>query len=804
MLIMKMPHRFLFALLLSLFFVLNIPAALAQPDKNITPVLKSAEALNNEQAFDAATANRSLNLLRNTVPSGKNGVKELQAAILTLSKFQQQAKKCVDINTTLLDSLNQRLTEITSIASTLQRPKDTALSEEQKYLNNKKEELSNQLSECRLFSLRAEEASTGLTQKLRDLVTTWLLYAHPNILENLNDIFNNISKSWRSFDREKFADESGLAFFEHEKIPLLLLPLFVILAVFYSNNRLKKKIIPLIGNTTEISFSRHIKQALIAILSSYLPVFAGTVVLAIFFSIFTHSLITPSYLALASYAFLIYLAYLSLIRFYFYPPPPAEGFTSLPKPMAKTMAKRLSKLGILSLATYIFYISLGYQNIERPVVDLFRTTMITLFSINLISIAWVMKSFPALDPKHIILRFFNRFFLISFLLFVLATEYLGYHLLAFYLIFGAVMTVLIIFTTKLLSTLITVIFETLKGTDRPWQQKWRSSFGLKRNERLIEALWLKALLQTVLWLGFLIAILKIWGLAQSNFQTFINYLLYGFDIGKLHLVPSRILGGALFFIIFVLITRWFRTYIVKNGEWQLESGSRESLASIVSYLGFAGAFILGALIAGVNFSGLALVAGALAVGIGFGLQNIVNNFVSGIILLIERPVKLGDRIVIGHTEGYVKKISIRSTHITTSQCSDVIVPNSELIAQQVVNYMLHDMNYKISTPVGIAYGSDTELAKNILLSIAKTHPQVITNRKDMEPAVYFRTFGESSLNFELFCVIKDVNMRTEVISDLNFAIDKAFREKGINIAFPQRDIRIKEWPQDTNKLQHPN
>jgi potassium efflux system protein len=787
-------------LFITLLVFLNTTAIFALPTINQIIPFKNFESTTDDQIFDAATANKSLSLIETDAASETVTIKELQADLLTLNRFQQQAKKCTDVNSTQLDKLNQRLTEITAIATPLKQDSDkpqkvTTFTEEQQYLGNKKKEISSQLSECRLFSLRAEQLTTNLMQKIRTVVTTRLLYAHPNILENIEHLTINIDQIWQSFDGEVLAKESGIRFFEDKNVPLLLLPLFIVFAIFYSHNRLKKKIIPLIGDTTEISSSMHIKQALIAILSRYFPAFAGVFVLAIFFSIFTHSLINPSYLALTSYALLGYISYLALIRFYFYPPPPAEGFTALPTPIAKTLTKRLIKFGLLSFITYITYIVFNDQHaINHPFVDLFRNITITLFSINLISIIWVVKNFQTKN-HYTALRLSTNLFLTFFLLFILATEYLGYHLLAFYLLFGLSMTVLLIFCTRLTSKLIAAIFDTFKDSDRPWQKKLRSSFGLKSHERLMEILWLRALCYTVLWLIFLVALLKIWGLAQANFQIFINYLIYGFDIGKLHIIPLRIIEGALFFIFLALITRWVRAYIIKNANWQLETGSRESLASIIGYLGFAVAFILGALIAGVNFSGLAIVAGALAVGIGFGLQNIVNNFVSGIVLLIERPIKLGDRIVIGQTEGYVKKISIRSTHIITPQLSDVIVPNSELIAQQVVNYMLHDMNFKISIAIGIAYGSDTDLVKNVLLSIAKTHPEVVANRKDIAPEVYFRTFGASSLNFELSCVVKDVNLRTSVISDLNFAIDKAFREKGIEIAFPQSDIRIKELPQ---------
>ena len=223
----------------------------------------------------------------------------------------------------------------------------------------------------------------------------------------------------------------------------------------------------------------------------------------------------------------------------------------------------------------------------------------------------------------------------------------------------------------------------------------------------------------------------------------------------------------------------------------MDHASKESMVSLTGYFTVALAFLLALSIAGVELANLALIAGALSVGIGFGLQNIVNNFISGVILLFERPIKTGDWIVVGGTEGYVKKISIRSTQIQTFDRSDVIVPNSELISTQVTNWMFRDKIGRVIVPIGVAYGSDVQRVKENLLHIAHHHQAVITKSPIIaKPWVLFRAFGDSSLNFELRCYIRSVDERLSVISDMNFEIDKAFREAGIEIPFPQRDVHL--------------
>jgi len=162
--------------------------------------------------------------------------------------------------------------------------------------------------------------------------------------------------------------------------------------------------------------------------------------------------------------------------------------------------------------------------------------------------------------------------------------------------------------------------------------------------------------------------------------------------------------------------------------------------------------------------------------------------------LFERPIRKGDWIVVGTTEGYVKDIHIRSTIIQTFDRSDVIVPNSELISNQVTNWVLSNDIGRAVIPVGVAYGSDTGQVRDILLAIAEENEDVIKTGSVPKPIVLFRAFGDSSLNFELRVFLNDVDSRIRVVSDINFAIDKAFREASVEIPFPQRDLHVKSLP----------
>ncbi|MEQ8253306.1 MAG: mechanosensitive ion channel domain-containing protein [Smithellaceae bacterium] len=226
---------------------------------------------------------------------------------------------------------------------------------------------------------------------------------------------------------------------------------------------------------------------------------------------------------------------------------------------------------------------------------------------------------------------------------------------------------------------------------------------------------------------------------------------------------------------------------------QIELGVRIAIGSIVKYLLLVIGFIIILQTAGINLSSLTILMGALGVGIGFGLQNITNNFVSGIIILLERPIKVGDRIEVDKVSGNVVDISMRATEILTNDNISIIVPNSQFISQTVINWSHTNRSVRFNFPVGVSYREDPQVVKQVLLDIAMDNPGVLKNPR---PDVLFFEYGESAMNFNLRVWTREyINSPGVLKSQLYYEIARRFREKGIEIPFPQYDIHIKNMPQ---------
>ena len=263
-----------------------------------------------------------------------------------------------------------------------------------------------------------------------------------------------------------------------------------------------------------------------------------------------------------------------------------------------------------------------------------------------------------------------------------------------------------------------------------------------------------------------------------------------FTIGTTEVTLSAIFMFLFILLVVVILSRLFARKFLERIliRLQIEEGTRYTFRRIIEL-----AFILiGAIIAfqsiGINLSGLAVIFGLLSVGIGFGLQNITSNFVAGLILLFERPIKVGDRVTVGDVEGDVMDINIRSTTVRSLNNIAIIVPNSEFVSSQVVNWSHGDRKIRLDIEVGVSYQSDLDTVLRSLKEVASENPEIL---RDPEPDVHLREFGDSSWNMKLRIWIDDPKRHPVVRSDINCAIVRKFRENGVEIPFPQRDLHLR-------------
>lgn len=733
---------------------------------------------------DAAKIKAALESIESRLAKGTMSEGDVGNAIKEATGLRTRSNQC-------FTSLEPALTQLKESLKAIGEP----TSEEQKEVRGERRSLlkeqaliQGRVTECRVLARRADALVDGLAGLQNALLKARLLHRDLTLRELILVTLRDPGQWW--VGGQRVIDEfSGLRSLTPETLWRMAIIGAIALALGIRTNRRLHRY--QIGVEQGYPFARA-RGALAASLAHYAPCLLLCGAFATQLATQFRDASSQPFVALFFYGLVGYVATLTIIRTVLSPPGQAAQLTPLPDLLAQRLARRLMVLAFLVFMAYLLFMTLLAQRLPETVFALARAIFMGFLIINGAWLTWMVGQIPALKQNGRKLRLV----LLLLLAVILSAEWLGYRNLATFLSLGLIGTLVALLAFWMVQSAFGALFDGLESGQYQWQRGFRWRLGLRADEPMPGLVWLRFLMSLLAWGALGMALLRVWGLSDAGFALLVEYLVDGFTVGEVRVVPSKVLTGL--FLFALLLTGSRRIKNTLENKWlrrtRLDAGARETLVTLTSYAGVAVAVLVGLSLAGVHFTNLAIIAGALSVGIGFGLQNIVSNFVSGIILLFERPVRPGDWVVVGSTEGIIKKVRVRATEIQTFDRSDVIVPNSEFISAQVINWTLRDPYGRLILPVGVAYGSNTEVVRDTLLEVANAHPQVVTQHPNVPaPLVWFRGFGDSALNFELRCFIHDITKRLSVLSDLNFAVDKAFREQAIEIPFPQRDLHVRTW-----------
>jgi potassium-dependent mechanosensitive channel len=325
--------------------------------------------------------------------------------------------------------------------------------------------------------------------------------------------------------------------------------------------------------------------------------------------------------------------------------------------------------------------------------------------------------------------------------------------------------------------------ETLLKPEAPVGARLVTMLGLRRNVLAQIVVIFQGIVRLLILIVAAAAVLEPWGVQSQDLYTTLRSAYFGFAVGGVTLSVSSIVAALVIFALVIFATRLLQGWLAERylPNTRLDAGVSNSISTIVGYVGTVVAALFAASQVGMDTQKLAIVAGALSVGIGFGLQTIANNFVSGLILLWERGIRVGDWIVVGADQGFVRRINARATEIETFDRSTVIVPNANLVTGVVKNWVYNDRIGRILIAINVAFETDVEKAREILIAAAKAQSEVL---KIPAPTVLFVEFGDWALRLNLICFVDDVLAGDRVKSEINFDILRRLREANIRIPYP--------------------
>ena len=479
---------------------------------------------------------------------------------------------------------------------------------------------------------------------------------------------------------------------------------------------------------------------------------------------------------------------ISLARAMFRPDHATLRMVDWPDAAARAMFCVVSLLAMVFAADHVLDVFLDQQDVSVEVIQTRNVVFSLLVSLILIRLVrpglWDARE-PGSRPRRVLLQ---RVVLIL-IGFIVITSFIGYlalsQLAASHVVLSLGLLTLLRLLLPMCDDLAAMVVSGETWSGRYVRQHWVAS---EEGVQILD-FWIG----TILKLGFaglgVLALLVLWSIDDKDFLLSVWGVFEGVRIGKLTISPAQVLFGLALFGVLIKLTQMIRRVLNQRifPRMGLETGMRHSISSAVGYAGFTLASVLGISSMGIDLSNLAIIAGALSVGIGFGLQNIVNNFVSGLILLFERPINVGDLVAIGEHRGQVRKISVRATELRTLDNATVFIPHSSLISGALMNRTRADKTGRLSIPLEIDPGADPGLIRQAVLKLAESHPEVC--REPVPPAVLMVGFDDLAVYLELVALARDGERVQVVTSELCFSIFRELGQSGVRIPGARSEIR---------------
>jgi potassium-dependent mechanosensitive channel len=688
-----------------------------------------------------------------------------------------------------LAEVDSRLSELGPAPAAGAPPESPAVAEERQKLAQTRGEVDAALKETRLLSVRADDVAARINESRRELFSRALFQRTPGVLDQAfwTETARALQTEWQGFAfmlrswGEYARRHGGLSGAAVSFVSFLIIGLIFFAVGYAWRRRLARDVEP---DRTQRRLARTlaglgvlVRHAVITPLCVFVAVKVldgNGLLLPIIADLGTGLAVA---VAVASFGYGIAQAVLA----------PAASYRRLVNAddlQARRLASYLTwSARILGVAIFL---NIMHKAVGAPLSSTVATSAILSGLIGLLTLYLLLRLPPAETSAGLRWVRFLAWVLVAAIAAALVMGFVGF---SAFLAGRTIVLLMMAGAFHLGTRLIDAVVSDSLNADSERGRRMAATFGLSSRGLELVATLLAALFKICLALLAIFPVLGPWGIFAADFFEVVQNAVFGFRIGDISISLNTIVSAVVLLLLGFAATRFVQRWLERRflPRTGLDPGLQNSVSVLFGYAGVIIALIFALSALGIDLQKIALIAGALSVGIGFGLQSVVSNFVCGIILLAERPIRVGDWVLVKNEEGYVRRISVRATEIETFDRASVIVPNQDFITGVVKNMTHGNPMGRIIVKLGVGYDSDMDRVRDMLIEIAQAHPQVM---RSPPPTVLFIGFGVIALDVELRCFVTNVQNAVITRSDLNFAILRRFREVGIGIPTNPADLKL--------------